>query len=158
MQINDNAATSDDREIVITRVFDAPRQLVFRAWTDPNHVGQWWGPKGFTTTTHEMDVRPGGVWRFVLHGPDGVDYNNRIDYLEVLEPERLVYAHGDGSEDGPPQFHTTVTFVDRDGGTELTMRAVFASAGERARAVKEVGAIEGGNQTLDRFGEYLRTI
>lgn len=74
------AGDTADREIVITRVFDAPREQVFDAWTDSEHVSQWWGPNGFTTTTHEMDVRPGGVWRFIMHGPDGVDYKNRIVY------------------------------------------------------------------------------
>ena len=84
-----SAAGAAAREIVAARVFDAPRELVFDAWTDPEHVAQWWGPNGFTNTIHEMDVRPGGVWRFVMHGPDGVDYNNKIVYIEVVKPERL---------------------------------------------------------------------
>jgi uncharacterized protein YndB with AHSA1/START domain len=83
------AEATTDREIVTTRVFDAPREMVFDAWTDPKHIGQWWGPIGFTTTTHEMDVRPGGVWRFTMHGPDGRDYKNRIVYTEIVRPERL---------------------------------------------------------------------
>jgi uncharacterized protein YndB with AHSA1/START domain len=73
--MNDDAVSTSDRENVTTRVFDAPRELVFRAWTNPKHESQWWGPNGFTNTIHEMDVRPGSVWRFVMHGPDGVDYN-----------------------------------------------------------------------------------
>jgi uncharacterized protein YndB with AHSA1/START domain len=77
-------------------------------WTDPNHVAQWWGPKGFTNTIHEMDVRPGGVWRFVMHGPDGVDYQNKIVFIEVVKPERLVYDHVSG-----PKFHVTVTFTEQ---------------------------------------------
>jgi uncharacterized protein YndB with AHSA1/START domain len=85
------ATEAADRELVFTRVYDAPRELVFEAWTDPKHLTQWWGPNGFTTTIHEMDVRPGGVWRLVMHGPDGKDYNNRIAFLEVVKPERLVY-------------------------------------------------------------------
>src|SRR5580700_11269312 len=137
------------RSIVITRVFDAPRTLVFDAWTDAKHVGNWWGPRGFTTTTHEMDVRPGGVWRLTMHGPDGVDYQNKITYLEVVKPERLVYDHG-GAE-----AQVTVTFEDLAGKTRLTMRMVFQSAEERDRVVKKSNAIEGGNQTLDRFGEQL---
>lgn len=141
--------------VVITRVFDAPRALVFKAWIDPAHIGQWFGPDGFTITTHEMDVRPGGVWRFIMHGPDGVDYPNKIVYLEIVEPERLVYVHGD---EGDREFQTTVTFVERAGKTELTMVALFASAADRDRVVEEFGAIEGGNQTLGRLAEYLRTI
>ena len=78
---------------MITRVFNAPRKMVFDAWTDPRQVAQWWGPRGFTTTISEMDVRPGGVWRLVMHGPDGTDYKNKVVYLEVAKPERLVYKH-----------------------------------------------------------------
>jgi uncharacterized protein YndB with AHSA1/START domain len=148
-----DTATVSDREIVITRVFDAPRDLVFQVWTDPQHVGSWWGPTGFTTTTHEIDVRPGGVWRFIMHGPNGVDYPNKIVYLEIVKPERLVYDHGDDGD--LVQFRVTVTFADQDGKTRLTMRSLFASAAARDRVVTEYHAIEGGNQTLDRFGEHL---
>ena len=148
------AATSTaEREIVITRVFDAPRDLVFEAWTDPRHIASWWGPKGFTNTIHEMDVRPGGVWRFVMHGPDGVDYQNKIIYIEVAKPERLVYNHGD--EDAPGHFHVTVTFAERGGKTEITMRMLFKSAEERDFVVQKYNAIEGGNQTFDRLGQWL---
>ena len=138
------------RAIVVTRVFDAPRTLVFDAWTDARHVGNWWGPRGFTTTTHEMDVRPGGVWRLTMHGPDGVDYQNKIVYLEVVKPERLVYDHGGAAA------RVTVTFEDQAGKTRLTMRMVFRSAEARDGVVKQRNAIEGANQTLDRFGEQLR--
>lgn len=152
------ATNTADREIIITRVFNAPRELVFDVWTDPNHVGHWWGPTGFTTTTHEMEVRPGGVWRFIMHGPDGVDYKNRIVYQEVVRPERLVYLHDDDSEENAREFHVTVTFTEQEGRTGLTMRTLFATAGERDMVVKEFSAIEGGNQTLDRFGEHLAKI
>src|SRR5262249_44544159 len=101
-----------DREIVVTRLFDAPRELVVRAWTEHERLVQWWGPDGFTTTIHEIDVRPGGVWRFIMHGPDGVDYGNKIVYLEVSAPERLVYLHGEDTENDAEQFHVTVTFAD----------------------------------------------
>ncbi len=147
-----------DREIVLTRLVNAPPALVFEAWTNPQHAGRWWGPRGFTTTTHEMDVRPGGLWRFIMHGPDGVDYPNLIAYLEVAPPERLTYNHGSGLEDGSGQFHVTVTFDDRDGRTFVTMRSVFASAAEREMVVEQYHAIEGGNQHLDRLEEYLATM
>ena len=81
-----DAASTADREIAATRIFDAPRELVWKAWTDPKHVAQWWGPNGFTNTIHEMNVSPGGVWRFMMHGPDGTDYPNRIVFIEVVEP------------------------------------------------------------------------
>jgi uncharacterized protein YndB with AHSA1/START domain len=154
---NSVATDEDARTLVTTRVFDAPRELVFAAWSDPNHLAQWWGPNGFTTTTHTFDKRPGGVWRFVMHGPDGRDYQNRITYDEIVKPERLVYHHGGADDVEPVQFHVTVTFEDVGGKTKLTMRAVFPSAAERDRVVKDYGAAEGAKQTLARLAEYLRT-
>jgi uncharacterized protein YndB with AHSA1/START domain len=151
--------TPSDREIVTSRTLAAPRELVWKVWTDPAHVGNWWGPNGFTTTTSRIDVRPGGVWTFVMHGPDGRDYENKITYIEVVEPERLVYAHGGGIDDlEPVSFHMTVTFVERNGQTELTMRAVFPTAEERDRVAREYGAVEGAVQHLGRLAEYLQTV
>ena len=144
-----------ERELVFTRVFDAPRSLVFRAWTEPEHVAQWWGPDGFTTTIYEMDVRPGGVWRFVMHGPDGVDYKNRIVFNEVVKPERLVYTHAGEEADEAVHFHVTVTFTDQGGKTRLTMRMTFDMAEELERVVKQYGAVEGAKQHLGRLGQYL---
>jgi len=145
-----------DREIVITRLIDAPRELVFTAWTDPNHVAHWWGPKGFTTTIHEMDLRPGGVWRLVMHGPDGTDYPNKIIFVEVVKPERLVYTNSGGKKGGPSaKFQNTVTFEEQGGKTKLSMRMVFSSPEELEHVVKVYGAIEGGKQTLERLEEYL---
>jgi uncharacterized protein YndB with AHSA1/START domain len=156
MSTKDNAAQlSGDREIVATRVFDAPRELVFKAWTDPEHVAQWWGPRGFTTTTQRMEVRPGGVWRFVMHGPDGKDYQNMITFLEIVEPERLVYKHGGAKDVEPVNFQVTVTFEDEGGSTKLTMRMEFPSASARTYVVETYGAVEGLNETLDRLGEFV---
>ena len=138
------------------REFDAPRELVFEAWTDPKHLAQWWGPNGFTATTSSFDMRPGGVWRFVMHGPDGRDYENRITFDEVVRPERLVYHHGGGDDVEPVLFRTTVIFEDLGGGrTRLTMTGVFPSAAERARVIKEYGADKGLLQTLGRLGDYV---
>jgi len=149
-----HVANTADREIVITRVLEAPRELVFKVWTDPKHVAQWWGPNGFTNTIREMDVKPGGVWRFIMHGPDGVDYPNKIVYSEVVKPERLVFVHGgDGDGDDVP-FHVTVSFTDEGGKTRLTMRSLFESTAECDK-VKKFGAVEGGNQTVNRLVEYL---
>jgi uncharacterized protein YndB with AHSA1/START domain len=144
-----------DRQIITTRVLDAPRELVFKMWTDAVHIVQWWGPKGFTTTTYSMDVRPGGVWRFVMHGPDGVDYQNKITYLEIVKPERLVYRHGGDKDVEPVVFETTVTFEEQGGKTKLTMQALFPSAKAREHVVKKYGAIEGANQTMDRLEQHL---
>jgi uncharacterized protein YndB with AHSA1/START domain len=147
-----------DRELVYVRIYDAPRELVFDAWTNPKHLPKWWGPNGFTLTIRSIDVRAGGVWRFVMHGPDGRDYENRITYEEIVRPERLVYSHGGGEDVEPVQFQTTVTFEDHGGKTKLTMRAVFPTAAERDRVAKEYGAIEGAHQHLGRLAEHLKTM
>ncbi len=145
---------TSDREIVVSRLINAPRELVFKVWTQPEHIAQWWGPKGFTNTIQEMDVRPGGVWRFVMHGPDGVDYPNRIVFQEVVPVQRLAYSHGMDAGDAPAQFHVTVTMDDRDGQTLLTMRMLLASAQERAQMM-EFRALDGLNSTLDCLEEHL---
>jgi uncharacterized protein YndB with AHSA1/START domain len=149
-------SSTADREIVTQRLIDAPRALVYEAWTDPQHVGHWYGPDGFTITTDIMDVRPGGLWRFVMHGPDGTDYPNLITYEEIVPPARLVYLHGDDKE--PDQFHVTVTFDDQSGKTALTMRAVFKTAAARDYVIREHGAIEGAKQTVSRLEQYVRTM
>jgi uncharacterized protein YndB with AHSA1/START domain len=148
----------DARSIITTRVLDAPRELVFEAFTDPKHLVQWWGPNGFTTTVHAIDVRPGGVWRFIMHGPEGRDYENRIVYHEIVKPERLVYSHGGGDDVEAVTFQTTVTFEDLGGKTRLTMRGVFPTVAERERVAKEYGAVEGATQTLSRLADYLATM
>jgi uncharacterized protein YndB with AHSA1/START domain len=144
-----------DREIVLTRAFDAPRELVWEAWTRPEHIDHWWGPRAFTTTTQPgaMDVAPGGVWTFTMEGM-GMTFPNYILFHEVVRPERLVYDHGSDQESGP-QFHVTVTFAEDEGRTRVTMRSLFPTAEARRKVVEEFGAIEGGQQTLERLGEYL---
>lgn len=146
-----------DREIVITRLIDAPRNLVFRMWTDPNHVAHWWGPKGCTITIHEMNVAPGGVWRYTMHIPDGSNFNDRVDFIEVVEPERLVYSHGSDDDESFTPFHSTISFAEEEGKTRLTLRLLAVSAEECAK-LREMGAIEGGNSTLDCLEEYLATL
>jgi uncharacterized protein YndB with AHSA1/START domain len=154
--IEKNDGGTADREIAATRTFDAPRELVWQAWPDPRHIAQWWGPDGFTNSISEMEVKPGGVWRFIMHGPDGTDYPNKIVFLEVVKPERLVYVHGDESDSD--QFHVTVTFAEQDGQTTLTMRSLFRTAAERDFVAEKFGAVEGMNQTLGKLGEHLKTM
>ncbi len=149
------AKASPDREIVISRLIDAPQELVFEAFTDQKHISKWWGPNGFTTTTLIMDLRPGGIWRFIMHGPDGRDYQNLITYLEVSKPKRLVYEHSGVGDTEDIKFHATVTFKPVGNKTEITLRSAFATAEERDRVVKEYGAIEGGKQTLERLGRHV---
>ena len=145
----------DSRVIIGTRVLDAPRELVFSVWTDPKHLTQWWGPNGFTTTTSAFDMRPGGVWRFVMHGPDGRDYQNRVTFDEIVKPERIVFHHGGGDDLEAVHHRTTVVFEDLGGKTRLTMRLLFSSAEERARVIKEYGAETGLAQTLGRLEDYV---
>lgn len=149
----------DPRSIIGTRVFDAPRDLVFSVWTDPKHLAQWWGPNGFTTTTHSFDFRPGGVWRFVMHGPDGRDYQNRVTFDEIVRPERIVYHHGGGSDVEPVQFNTTVVFEDLGNRqTRITWHGKFPSAEERARVIREYGADKGLVQTMTRLADYVAAL
>lgn len=144
---------TQDREVVVERVYDAPRELVWTAWTDPKHVDRWWGPNGFRNETHSMDLRPGGTWKYVMHGPDGKDWGNWIRYEEVVPAERLVYEHG--GDDGPvAHFHVTITFKSEGKRTRVTMHSVFPTAAALA-AVKKFGAIEGGRQNLARLSGYL---
>lgn len=153
------AATSD-REIVIKRVVSAPRELVWEVWTNPKHVAQWWGPRGFSTTIETMDVRPGGVWKHVMRGPDGAEYPNHNVFQEVVKPERIVFTLGGARKGGGTEVRalSTWTFVEQDGKTEVTIRMVFESKEKRDQVVKEYGAIEGGKQTLGRLDEYLSAL
>jgi uncharacterized protein YndB with AHSA1/START domain len=151
----DTPTPTADREIVVIRTFDAPRELVWRAWTDPTQIVRWWGPTGFTTTSHEMDVRPGGTWRFDMHGPDGRDYPNRIAFIEVQRPERIVYEHRGEADVEPVSFRSTVSFEQQGDKTRLTLRMVFPTTEERDRVNREYGADEGAIQTIGRLAEHL---
>ena len=146
----------DPRSIIGTRVLAAPRALVFSVWTDPKHLLQWWGPNGFRTTTRAFDFRPGGVWRFVMHGPVGRDYQNRITFEEIVAPERIVYRHDGGDDVEPVQFTQTVTFEDiGNEQTRLTWHGTFPSAAERTRVIREYGADKGLMQTMARLDDYV---
>lgn len=144
-----------EREISAVRVFDAPAGLVWKAWTELDRIREWWGPNGFTTTTNVMEVKPGGIWRFVMHGPDGRDYKNKIVYLEVEKAKRLVYRHSGDEYMEPVNFQVTVVFAERGGKTDLTMRMVFQSTAELTRVVEEYKADEGLTQTMNRLRDYL---
>ena len=146
---------SDPKVMVGTRLLDAPRELVWSVWTDPKHLSQWWGPNGFRTTTSAFEFKAGGVWRFVMHGPNGRDYQNRITFDEIVKPERIAYHHGGDDDVEPVQFRTTVTFDDLGAKTRVTLRGVFPSAEERKRVIWEYGADKGLVQTLARLGEYV---
>jgi uncharacterized protein YndB with AHSA1/START domain len=147
------AIRNDSNEIRLTRVYDAPVRAVWDAWTIPEQVEQWWGPRGFTLTTHSKDLRAGGTWRYTMHGPDGVDYPNVTKYLVVEPCEKLVYDHG-GTDDSPPLFRVTVTFAEANGKTTMEMTSSLPSpeaAREMAKFIKEAG----GTATWDRLAEHL---
>jgi uncharacterized protein YndB with AHSA1/START domain len=147
------AEKNKSNEIKITRIYDAPVKMVWDAWTDPNQVAQWWGPRGFTLTTHSKDLRVGGSWVYTMHGPDGVDYPNKTQYFEVEKYSRLVYDHG-ASEDRPPLFRVAVQFTEQKGKTKMEMTMSFATA-EVATETKKFIKKAGGDSTWDRLAEYL---
>lgn len=153
MTVND----SSDRTLTITRLIDAPRDLIWRAMSEPEHLIHWWGPNGFTNTFYEFEMKPGGVWRFMMHGPDGTDYPNKIVFREIVDAQRLVYDHSDdggGKEGIDHAFLGTITLDDEDGKTRVTLSIVFETAKEFEDA-KKFGADTGGNQTLGRLADYV---
>ena len=150
--MNDGIQDATDREIVTTRVFNAPRELVFKAWTDPEKLVQWWGPKGFTNTFQEFDMRPGGFWRFVMHGPDGRNYPNESVFVEVVKPERIVFDHLKTMH----KFQMRVTLAALAEKTRLTWRMCFDTAAECDK-VKGFAA-EANEQNFDRLEALLATM
>ncbi|MGQ0672424.1 MAG: SRPBCC family protein [Hyphomicrobium sp.] len=148
------AARPAERDLIISRLIKAPRAAVFSAFSDPRGITHWWGPHGFATTTAKMDFKPGGTWKFVMHGPNGTDYNNLIEYREIDAPSRLVYHHADVDGPGASAFDVVVTFDETEAGTHVTLRMTVASPEARAAFV-EFGAVEGGYGTLERLEHHL---
>ncbi len=146
-------ASNESKEIHIHRVYDAPLQAVWDAWTDPAQTALWWGPRGFTITTHSKDLRTGGHWDYTMHGPDGVDYPNKTAYLEVVPKAKLVYDHG-ANDEQPALFRVTVLFAEVDGKTRMDKTMGLATpelAAQTRKFIKQAG----GNATWDRLAEYL---
>jgi uncharacterized protein YndB with AHSA1/START domain len=149
------AMPADAPEIFGRRAFDAPRDLVFDAFSSPSQLAQWWGPTGFTLTTREMNFAPGGDWCFVMHGPDGRDYQNKIVFRVIERPTRIAYTHpgDDGGE--PVSMETTIDFSDEAGGTRIDWRMRFSTIAERDRVDREYGAAKGLAQNLARLHAYI---
>jgi uncharacterized protein YndB with AHSA1/START domain len=144
-----------DREIVVSRVIRAPRELVFEAFTEVRHLSQWWGPEGFSTTTRGFEFRVGGEWDFVMHGPDGTDYQEWITWTEITPPERIALSHGESRSD-PDAFASVLTFEpDGAAATLIEMRTVFRTKEQRDEAVERYHAVEGGRQTLGNLAAYV---
>ena len=153
-----HAHLDSDLEMVITRVLRAPRELVWRAFTDPDYFANWWGPSGFSNTTQHMDFRVGGQWRYTMHGPDGRDYPNLIHFTQIQAPSRIAYRHSGTPDTEPVHFETLITLEPvGEGGNEtnVTLRAIFHSKEARDHTVRDYGALEGGKQTLARLAEFV---
>ena len=146
-------AKNKSSEIYISRVYDAPVAAVWDAWTDPEQAAKWWGPRGFTITTHSKDLKPGGIWHYTMHGPDGVDYPNKTKYFEVEKHAKLVYDHG-GNDEQEPLFRVTVTFKEIKGKTKMDMTMTLKSP-QAAREIEAHIKKAGGHSTWDRLAEYL---
>ena len=146
-----------DREIAIFRVINAPRELVFEAFTEVRHLARWWGPEGFTTTTRTFGFRVGGVWDFVMHGPDGTDYQEWICWTEITPPERITLLHGESAND-PNAFESVLTFASDGEATRIEMCTVFPTKELHDEAVEKYHAIEGGQQTLGNLAAYVTEI
>lgn len=143
-----------DRSIVVERMIDAPRALVFEAFTDLKHLSHWWGPDGFSITASAFDFRVGGHWRFVMHGPDGRDYQNHVVF-DVIDPPAQLVLHHVGDDPVDPVIHEMRISLDEEGGkTRLVWRLVFPTAENRDYVAREYGAVEGGQQNVARLAVY----
>ncbi|HZK77152.1 MAG TPA: SRPBCC domain-containing protein [Candidatus Kapabacteria bacterium] len=145
-------SSSINRTMAATRILNAPRELVWKVITEPGHIKQWWGPNGFTLTTHEYEMRVGGEWNFTMHGPDGTDYKNEMVFEEIVPKERIVFTHGPA-----PKFQMFIQLSDRDGKTEIHWRNVFENEEDYKRAVEVFHAVEGLEQNLGRLEAYFNT-
>lgn len=146
-------AKNKPNELYIERIYNAPVKTVWEAWTDPAQAAKWWGPRGFTLTSHSKELRPGGQWKYTMHGPDGKDWPNIATYHEVEKHSRLVYDHG-ATETTPPLFRVTVTFEEIKGKTRMEMIMALPDE-ESAKQTKKFIKQAGGNGTWDRLAEYL---
>ena len=151
------AHATADREIVISRVIGAPRELVFEAFTRVRHLSRWWGPEGFTTTTRSFEFRVGGEWDFVMHGPDGTDYQEWVTWREIVPPERIALRHGESRGD-PDAFESVLTFAPDGAATRIELRTVFPTRALRDQAVERYDAVESGEQTLRNLAAYVTEV
>ena len=149
------ADKTTEREIVVTRLFNAPRELVFAAFTEREHVVNWWIPSG--STVHEYNGVPAGLWRYSMPGPDGALYPYKIEFIEIERPTRLVYDYGVDAEGAPDPVRTSVTFEEENGRTRVTLALLFATAAARDEAA-QYGAAAGAQQALGSLADYLATL
>jgi PhnB protein len=148
--LREKESNTAERELTISRLLNAPRELVWEVWTKPEHIKNWWGPTGFTNTIFSMEVKPGGVWDFVMHGPDGTDYKNKSIYKEIIKPERIVFEHVS------PKFTATITFEEKNDKTLLTWNMLFETKEQFEKVVKTFKADEGLKQNIVKLEDYLQ--
>jgi uncharacterized protein YndB with AHSA1/START domain len=151
------ASNEADREIVVSRIIEAPRRIVFEAFTSATHLAQWSAPKGGKITTHAFDFKPGGVWDATIQGPDGSEYPNHFLWKEIAPPERIVWMYGMGKDD-PHPVKTTLTLAERGATTEATLRLVFGTKEERDEKVAKYYAAQGAKRSLDALAAYVATV
>ena len=150
-----NTFKQEENILIHTRILDAPRDLVWEVWTNPEHIKEWWGPNGFSLTTKSMNVEPGKIWEFIMHGW-GQDFVNKIEYVEVIKPSLISYKHFGEREDY--NFTVSIFFEEIEGKTLLTMKSTFKSKEIIEELNRRVNAIEGGKQTLNRLENYLKIL
>ncbi|MBM9576065.1 SRPBCC family protein [Leptospira sp. 201903070] len=149
----------DGNKVIYKKYFDVSIDLLFEAWSSQEHLSEWWGPDGFTLTSHSLDFTNGGIWDFIMHGPDGHDYKNRIQFIDIQKPRLIFYKHlGDGEGTEDVDFQTKIIFEEAGEGTNLTMEQIFPSKEELERVNKKYGAIEGGKQHVENLSKYLETL
>jgi PhnB protein len=148
--LREKESNTAERELTISRLLNAPRELVWEVWTKAEHIKNWWGPTGFTNTIFSMEVKPGGVWDFIMHGPDGTDYKNKSIYKEIIKPERIVFEHVS------PKFTATITFEEKNGKTLLTWNMLFETKEQFEKVVKTFKADEGLKQNIVKLEDYLQ--
>jgi uncharacterized protein YndB with AHSA1/START domain len=142
-----------NRELTITRTLNAPIELVWKVWTEPEHIAKWWGPNGFTNTIYKMEVKPGGIWDFTMHSPDGTDFKNQNMYVEVVKHEKLIFDHISA-----PKFRFSVNFTAQGNKTLLEWKSTFESAEELKKVIEVFKADEGMKQNVTKLEAYLTTL
>lgn len=161
----DTTTETSGHALVVTRLFDAPRSLVWEAWTQAEHISQWWGPKGFSTRVETLEFRPGGTWRYIMTAPDGKEYPVIGEFLEIVEPEKIVGVDHFGEEYQavidpsklPSQVIMTTIFEEEGNQTRITITMTHPSAEDKAKN-EQMGAVHGWNAGFDQLADYLATV
>ena len=144
----DHLTDTSDREVITTRIFKTTKERLFKAWTDPDQLAKWWGPEGFSNTFHEFNLKPGGDWRFTMHGPNGADYKNHSIFVSIQEPDEIILDHI-----SPPKFRVVASFSKEEGGAKLRFRQIFLSK-EEADKLKTF-VVDANEQNFDRLESLI---